>query len=476
MKTKIVVITFVTILMMISILFMGQANACANSNNDQKGSNQQTSSSRHYWTIGGDFDSSNGDQTRSNKQAGSSSNWWTSIGCFDSNGGQAGSSSNWWNNGGYSVTNGPVSYGTQSSLSFQISCTQQDHNTYGLAYPVTYVFSYTGTQTNLQAYVKHSLFDDWNKITEYVSTQLYSGVEAVRFDYKNNIAYVSVAFSDGSNNIYIKLVSRGNTIPITYQGTTNFYDNRKTAVTVTMDDVLDNAPWGTFAQYVQASKVFSNDKVSWTAGIVDGWYVNWTALQIGVNTGYVEIASHSQLHPNDAVQYQSGLGYNAEIGGSKQYLLGNLTNLPYSKGNKEYIWTYMEPSGYDDSTVELVAGQNNYLVTRATASEFPALVSPWATWNPTAHIYSNGDSGQLIDDDYPTNTLQVLNSQFDSVRATGGIYTIWGHIGQNTWTPGGKAYQHIQYISGHTDCWYVGYGLMYLYHYTQQIVQVANSS
>lgn len=358
-----------------------------------------------------------------------------------------------------------------------IMCPAEGHEEYGFTYPVTYVFSFPSEASNLLvAYKRFSLSEGWQRIPEHVESELFNGIEAARFDYINKRAYVSVAFSDYTDVIYIEIVEdkSNTTLTLTYIGTSKYYDNRKTAVTFTVDDVViyEPPPYGNYQSFLEASRVFSDAHVWWTAGLITGWpsiKKTWNLCQTGVDMGYLEIASHSYGHPDNASSSPPyyGSGYEVEIGLSKQEIIGNLT-LPYSKASEGYVWCWIQPSGYSNAIVAETLGGHHYLVSRRTKdSDEP---SPWAAWNETTHIYDNAQPGQLLDG----LSLDDLKGAFDFVRTTGGIYNVWAHIDKVGWQPGQKGYELIQYVKGKTDVWYVGFGLMYLYHYTQAVVSVSS--
>lgn len=112
----------------------------------------------------------------------------------------------------YTATKGVVTEQTSGSGTdkyFKISATNQAHTDYGLAYPVTYVFDIPEGSSGLSAQKKYNLADSWQGISEKTSNDLFNGIEAVRFDYPNNKAYVSVAFPASSvgNDIYLRFVN-----------------------------------------------------------------------------------------------------------------------------------------------------------------------------------------------------------------------------------------------------------------------------
>ena len=84
-----------------------------------------------------------------------------------------------------------------------ISIDPQIHIDYGLSYPITYEFSIPLESTNLKCYYKFQAENNWDIFQEKTSNDFFNGVDAVRFDYTNGVAYVSVGFSDLSDSIFI---------------------------------------------------------------------------------------------------------------------------------------------------------------------------------------------------------------------------------------------------------------------------------
>jgi len=107
---------------------------------------------------------------------------------------------------------------------FKLSVDSDKHNDYGLTYPVTYQFSIPSGSSNLKAYRKYTESEDWTEITEKMSSDFFNGIEAVRFDYDNNKAYISVAFSDESDDIFLKIASPSGIFAVgAYDGITKYY-------------------------------------------------------------------------------------------------------------------------------------------------------------------------------------------------------------------------------------------------------------
>ena len=98
-----------------------------------------------------------------------------------------------------------------------IAIDSQTHIDYGLSYPITYEFTIPSGSYDLRSYRKFQYDQEWSQILEQTSNDFFNGIEAVRFDYDNNIAYVSIGFSDISDSIFIKITNNeSNIIESTY--------------------------------------------------------------------------------------------------------------------------------------------------------------------------------------------------------------------------------------------------------------------
>ena len=339
------------------------------------------------------------------------------------------------------------------------------HNTYGLTYPVTYEFTIPSSASNLDTYRRFTTSENWVQMAEKTSSDFFNGIEAVRFDYTNHVAYVSIAFASYSDNIYICFSdSSGNSITTSYQGTAQYYDNRRITVCETVDDLGAPAPWGSGDDFSTCAQAFADAKIWWSGGVITGAISNWAALQDAVNLGYFEVASHSRTHPT--VPYAD---YDSEIGGSKSDILNNLQLNPlYVKGNQQYVWCWIEPSGQSDDMVQQTLAEYNYLISREATGPWGVPI-PIEQWNSTYGIFNRTPAPFDLDGDnsesYP---LATMNEWFDSVYngPAGGLYLEFCHIGKIDWSVGGAGYEHLQYMSGKTDVWYVGLGALYAYQFT----------
>jgi hypothetical protein len=343
---------------------------------------------------------------------------------------------------------------TLNATAYKISIDPNAHINYGLGYPVTYIFLIPENSSNLKAYRRYSLSQGWAQLEEKSAKDFFNGIECVRFDYSQNRAYVSVAFSDISDDIYICITdANGNAVPTAFLEIAKYYDNRKAAVVATGDD-LDGREYVQYA-FKRASDKFQASKIWVTFGIVtnNGYPPNWNDIQKQLDEGYIEVASHSRTHPT--VPYPD---YDSEIGGSKSDILGNLT-LPslYRRGNNEYIWAWIEPFSESDEMVRQKLGQYKYLISRTTA--YPQ--NDFASWDSVHGTFDRIGITAVADD----RTLAQLNAAFNDAYAKGQIYHFYFHVGGNSWSSTAKIPRHLDYIKNKLDVWYVGLGALYAYRY-----------
>ena len=357
---------------------------------------------------------------------------------------------------------------------YKFSTSATYHNDYGLAYPVTFEFSIPAGSSNLKAYKMYTDGGTWSQIIEKKSTDFFNGIEAVRFDYTNNKAYVSVAFDANSDDIYLKIVDSDNNLVGTYNQIDKYYDNRKAAVAATADDWFGQ-PHDQFDPeneiYNQCLDAFRQRHIWITPAIVTDPYgipANWINIQKNLDEGYVEPASHTRTHSD--VPF---IDYDSEIGGSKSDIINNL-NLPAlnKRGSQEYVYAWVEPYGSSDSTERAKLGQYKYLVDRSTVPDYTS----YSTWDAVNGLYSRigitieTDDQKIADWAPPFPGTSALNSKFDSVVATGGIYVMYFHPESFNLA---DLLPHLDYIKERTNIWYAGFGHLYEYAIASKSVVVS---
>lgn len=342
----------------------------------------------------------------------------------------------------------------------RISVSSGNHDNYGLSYPTTYIFNIPPDLTSGKVYYRFSEEGAWVELLTKTADDFFNGIDAVRFDYDNDKAYVSVAFSSTSDDVYLKFTDAEN-IPIecSFSSIAAYYDDRKAVVVLTADDWTGQV--GRDADFQAACDACQSRSIWITVGIMsyfDSTPPNWTAIQAELDQGYVEAASHSRTHPH--IPYGD---YVAEIDTSRVEIESNL-DLPglYKKGSDEYVPAWTEPFGESDAAQRSQCGVSKYLADRDVTTDHV-----FATWDPTNGLYNRIGYSIWMGSDGTTN-LATLNASFDARYAAGEIYHLFFHPYNVDWTPGEYATQHLDHIKGKKDVWYVGFGALYLYHYVQE--------
>ncbi len=362
---------------------------------------------------------------------------------------------------------------------YKFSVSSTDHNNYGLSYPITYEFIVPPCSSNLKAYKKYTEDGSWTEIIEKTSDDFFNGIEAVRFDYENNVAYVSVAFDANSDDLYLKIVDeQGNSVGI-YSQISKYYDNRKCAVTCSVDewdDCSTSYECGEQSKFGEGARTTCDEcrkRHLWVSvGIVtkgrdNGGEPNWSDIQEKIDAGYFEPVSHSRTH---ADAEDPDFDADSEVGGSRDDIINNL-NLPAlnKKGSTEYVYAYLEPFGHSSSACRQKLGEYHYLCDRDITTD-----NDFASWDSDNGLYNRIGYSIRIGIDGTTD-LSSLNSAFDEAYNNGKIYHLMWHSPQETtsgcwgvdYTEGSYFHQHLDYIKEKKDVWYVAFGHLYLYHYVK---------
>lgn len=359
-----------------------------------------------------------------------------------------------------------------ASAEFQLSAGSLDHTDYGLSYPLTYIFDIPAALASGKVYYRYSEDEEWVQLTVKTPDDFFNGIDAVRFDYANDKAYVSIAFSSGSDEIYLKFTDSDNDpVECSYDSMAPYYDDRKAVVVLTADDWAAQA--GRDADFQAACGACQSRSIWITVAIITSFGGNpptWAAIQTELDQGYVEAAGHSRTHPH--IPYGD---YVAEIDTCRAEIESNL-DLPslYKKGSDEYVPAWLEPFAESDAAQRSQCGASKYLADRDATTDHV-----FATWDAAKGLYNRiGFSIMMGSDPGATTNVATLNASFDARYAAGGIYHLMFHPYNVDWTPGQYATQHLDHIKDKKDVWYVGFGALYLYHYAQErdIVAVAETA
>ena len=334
----------------------------------------------------------------------------------------------------------------------------QAHIDYGLTYPVTYEFSIPQNSENLNAYRKYKDSQDWNLIEKKTSNDFFNGIEAVRFDYDGNIAYVSVGFSILSDTIYIKIennINENTNAP--FKRISEYYDNRRAAVTVTADDWADYSN----EKFIEACQNFRSYNLWYSVGIITRWINDqntWNAIQDQLDDGFIEVLSHSRTHP-----YVPYADLESEVVGSKEDIIEKLNLLNQNRsGSNEYVYAWVAPFGNYSEAIDTMTSKAKYLVSRM----FTYDDIYFSNWNSDLNKFDPvGGSMEVGNSSYWGSTdINELNVTFDNAISSNGVYHLITHPNILEWNKN-FTWSHLEYISNRKDIWYVGFGHLYLYRF-----------
>ena len=260
---------------------------------------------------------------------------------------------------------------------------------------------------------------------------------------------------------------------VTYVGIAKYYDNRKCAVTSSLDDLTTNTTvWESCLSMLTRKKIYH------TVGIITN-SSDWNYVQYWLNQGYTEAASHSRNHvhpPYEGIEdSKPKVSYEWQINGSKQDIIGNLT-LPalWRNRNKKYVYVWIEPFGQYNEKVRNWLGITHYLCDRCIT--LSSQVYDFASWDPSNELFNRiGYTVEMGNTRWGgDSSVPSLNSKFDKAYNDSKVYHLMSHPWCVDWSIKGYADRHTDYISNRSDVWYVPLGLLYLYHWVdaRSITQV----
>ena len=206
---------------------------------------------------------------------------------------------------------GPLNAGTATE--FQITIDPTAHQTYGLYYPVTYEFQVPAASSNLTAQYRYGTGQSWITLTGRTAADSFNGINAVRFDYTDDIAYISVSFSLNSDVIYVRVMDAQTEVPLSFSGISSYYDNRQAVVVISLDDWNgdNDSSFDTASSYLTAAHIhFSVSIISRHPEIYMS--PDWSLIQSWYDQGYLEPAGHARTHPCSDADYQI-YGYDWEV-------------------------------------------------------------------------------------------------------------------------------------------------------------------
>ena len=349
-----------------------------------------------------------------------------------------------------------------------ITVSSQSHIDYGLSYPITYEFSLPLNSSDLYAYRKSKMNEEWTQIEQKTTDDFFNGIEAARFDYDNSVAYVSLAFSNVSDSIIVKISDgQDNSVMATFSKISRYYDNRDAVVTATADDW---AGWNN-QNFIYTCENFRNLNLWLSCAVITD--INdpavWGDIQQQLDLGNIEVVSHSRTHPYIPYQYLE-----SEVLGSKQDLIEYLDLPDLNRyGVREYIYAWIAPYGEYDEDIDTLTSFGKYLVSRL----FYYNDHQFSDWDNTLNkFYPVGGSIEVGNSSWWGSTdIIELNNTFDTAVSSNGIYHLITHPNILEWDQD-FTLDHLEYISNRKDIWYVGFGHLYLYRYLSNSDQGVNLS
>ncbi len=324
-----------------------------------------------------------------------------------------------------------TSTGSGQDKIFKISISSTDRQNYGASYPVTYVFDIPSDWTSGYVYYRYQESNPWMLMKNKSSTDFFNGINASRFDFADQKAYISVGFGNVSNDIYLQIrytpiihdiaitdvtasptnVSAGQPVSITVEaeneGTVTetfdvslYYDTElietRTGISLNAGDTTPlNFTWdttsiseGTYTVKAEASTVAGeqnitdNTYIDGQVAVVNLIHPPTSPIVISPNGGEIWSGNHNitwtpSTDPDgDPITYEIEYSYD---GGTWQPLASGIYEASYQ-------WN---TTTYPDSA--------NYLIrVSATDSEF------YSNWDPSDNVFTIDNTAPTITDNTPT--------------------------------------------------------------------------
>jgi len=341
---------------------------------------------------------------------------------------------------------------SMTEFSFMVNGTEK----YGLYYPVTFMFSIPPNLNTLNAWYRYETTALWQELPQKTTNDFFNGINVARFNYSEQIAYVSVAFN-GHTTLDI-CISETNSCQ--FIGVSKYYDNRKATVVSTNDDYSGIS----ISQWMATIDAYQRNKIVVTIGVIPAMEnigiiptSGWFALQQQIDEGFVSISSHSYTHSADwwVASKENDFCEN-EARASRDAILANL-NLPYG----QYVHGWIAPFHSTSVTGEVLA-KYNYLIDRGRPSDFTGITQ----WTGAVFERASCMGGNAL----PNATV------FQQVYNEGGIFHYMAHptvFSVEEWKLGSAWDNVLAQIGGKTDVWYVGWGELYVYTYARLFVRAS---
>jgi hypothetical protein len=334
---------------------------------------------------------------------------------------------------------------------FKLEIDSTARTNYGLNYPITYCFNIPSGSSNLRVVKKSLIGDSWVQLSNKTTSDYFNGDEVVRFDYVNNKAYVSVSFGVGVNQIYILFrdVSDELVTPVTFSHYPTYYDDRQCAAVITSDAWMDSviSDMSAFLDACISRQIWGS--IAIVTGYVSS--ANWTVLQNKIDQGYVDVISHG--YKSEHLPYAD---YDLQVGTSKSDIETNLT-LPNNGRLLSWLSYYSEV----DATENLKSKLEQYKYLNYIAGTYGTFDAVYPDFGNDYDVYENWN-GYGVQEGLSTSEM---NTRFNTDYANGNIYFLRGHAYSLNWSGANALTDHLDYLEGKTDVWFVGANDLFNYHY-----------
>jgi len=338
---------------------------------------------------------------------------------------------------------------------WKISIDATKHDDYGLTYPVTYVFILPNEVTSAKAFYRYTTGQGWTQFDVKTPSDFFNGINCIRWDYTNHLAYVSIRFNNDSHDILLKFTdATDNAINVKFSYIPRYYDNRKCALSFELDDI------GGGSTDINVLNVLQTRNIWVTLGIQTA-NPSWATLQTEINEGYVEAASHTRNHPISPYADPTG-----EIVGSRNDIRNNL-NLPdlYKKGTTEYVPNFMSPYGSLGKPEAEAWAAAKYLRNRGNHYYLGLKINTGDNVSAYFSVWDSEHGGFLPDGigaQFDGRTVAQMNAFFDFVYNNNAWYKCMCHPSQMSGRISDLT-AHADYIKNKLDVWYVGSGAFSMY-------------
>ncbi len=390
----------------------------------------------------------------------------------------------------------------ESDRIYRISVDREIWAKWGFQYPVTYIFAAPELPEKVMVRKRDNESAGWKAVKIESESDFFNGIECVRVERDYNRLFVSAGFTAG-NSFELKFARMED---IRFVGVARYYDNRRAAYTLSLDNWGFRATANPGAEW-HGSTDDRSDKYQAALHVCRDFHLPvsiainscsagsntmWDIMQkeLDLQDSSWEPAVHARTHPGSEKAYGVN-GYKQEILGCRDDILQHLNRIPFGRHIFEHILT----SGYCDKAL-LNTDISEFLFVRAYNGRDNPSSRGYASWDIFRKYYGPGGlnvkdydrvfarrnpKGRFFESD-----VAELNAVVDSVLKAGEICYVMWHPDryQNSVlydpTPGQDGVQgsiliqHLNHVANRKDIWYVANGWLYSYRYVADNVSVTS--